>query len=67
MLNTVSLPEAPFITKVEPKSGNKLEYEFEGMFAEIFLDLQVLMLIFLKLNYNSLFIFLIIGKDEFYI
>ena len=41
MLNAVSLAEAPFITKVEPKRGNKLEYEFEGMFAEIFLDLQV--------------------------
>ena len=46
MFNTVSLPEAPFITKVEPKIGNKLEYEFEGMFAEIFMDLQVFMLIF---------------------
>ena len=53
MLNTVSLPEPPFITKLEPKRGNKLEYEFEGMFAEIFLDLQVLMLIFLKFNYKS--------------
>ena len=44
MLKAVSLPEAPFITKVEPKIGNKLEYEFEGMFAEIFMDLQVFML-----------------------
>ena len=47
MLNTVSMPEEPFITKVEPKRGNKLEYEFEGMFADIFLELQVCITVFM--------------------
>ena len=60
MFNTVSLPEAPFITKVEPKSGNKLEYEFEGMFAEIFLDLQVgIYAHFLKYLSTEIFFYLL--------
>ena len=60
MLNAVSLAEAPFITKVEPKRGNKLEYEFEGMFAEIFLDLQVCIYAhFLKYNYVQISVYLL--------
>ena len=39
--NTLALPWDPYITKMELKSGSKEFYDFEGMFKEIWFDLQV--------------------------
>ena len=39
--NTLALPWDPYITKMELKSGSKELYDFEGMFKEIWFDLQV--------------------------
>ena len=39
--NALALPWDPYITKMELKSGSKEFYDFEGMFKEIWFDLQV--------------------------
>ena len=40
--NTLTLPDwAPYITKMELKRGSKENYDFEGMFKEIWFDTQV--------------------------
>ena len=39
--NTLALPAPPGITKMELKRGTKVNYEFEGMYKEIWSDLQV--------------------------
>ena len=40
--NTLTLPGwDPYITKMELKSGSKENYDFEGMFKEIWFDTQV--------------------------
>ena len=40
-LNTLALPWDPYITKMELKRGSKEYYDFEGMFKEIWFDIQV--------------------------
>ena len=41
MLNITALPWKPFVTKVQLKTGKKVEYEFEGWFKDILTELQV--------------------------
>ena len=40
--NTLAMPAPPGITKMELKRGSKVYYDFDGMYAEIWFDLQVL-------------------------
>ena len=39
--NLEALPWDPYITKMELKEGSKEYYDFEGMFKEIWVDIQV--------------------------
>ena len=39
--NTLAMPAPPGVTKMELQRGSKEEYDFEGMYKEIFFDLQV--------------------------